>query len=59
MHSHDHESEDGHEDGPEPSSTGFLPMGLAVGLFVIGLFALGFVRCDPTGGSAADAVLNT
>lgn len=43
MHTHDH----GPEDTSESPSTGFLPMALAGGLFVIGLFALGYVRCEP------------
>lgn len=41
MHSHPHDDDD------EPSSTGFLPISLAVGLFVTGLFALGYVQCEP------------
>ena len=43
MHDHDHS----HDDASEESSTGFFPMGLALGLFVIGVFALGWVRCEP------------
>lgn len=38
----------GQEDASESPSTGFLPMALAGGLFVVGLFALGFVRCEPS-----------
>lgn len=49
MHSHDHDHDHGegsHEgEGDDSPSTGFVPMGLALGLFLIGLFALGFVRC--------------
>ncbi|MCX4243723.1 hypothetical protein [Paraliomyxa miuraensis] len=39
-HDHDHEGATGDDEG---SSTGFLPMGLAVGLFVTGLFVLGLI----------------
>jgi hypothetical protein len=49
-HAHDeahtpHEGEHEAEDDGEPQSTGFLPMSLAISLFVTGLFVLGFVRC--------------
>lgn len=39
---HDHAHDD------EPTSTGFLPISLAIGLFVTGLFVLGYVSCAPT-----------
>ena len=35
---HDHDDDDG-----EPTSTGFLPLSLAISLFVTGLFVLGLV----------------
>ena len=38
---HDHTHDD------EPTSTGFLPISLALGLFVTGLFVLGYVSCAP------------
>lgn len=48
-HGHDHDHGPGcdHEhgsDGEDTPSTGFLPLSLAVGLFVTGLFVLGIVR---------------
>lgn len=39
---HDHAHDD------EPTSTGFLPISLALGLFVTGLFVLGYVSCAPS-----------
>jgi hypothetical protein len=45
-HSHpDHVHEDGEtgDDADEPQSTGFLPLSLAVALFVTGLFVLGLI----------------
>jgi hypothetical protein len=41
-HAHDHAHDD------EPTSTGFLPISLALGLFVTGLFVLGYVSCAPS-----------
>jgi hypothetical protein len=40
-----HEGDDGEHDGDdgEPQSTGFLPLSLAVALFVTGLFVLGLI----------------
>lgn len=38
---HDHAHDD------EPTSTGFLPISLALALFVTGLFVLGWVSCAP------------
>jgi hypothetical protein len=49
-HAHDHShgrahehDEHGEDDDGEPTSTGFLPIGLAISLFVTGLFVLGFI----------------
>ena len=46
-HAHDQAHRGAHEDDEaddgEPSSTGFLPLGLAISLFVTGLFVLGIV----------------
>ncbi len=46
-HVHDHSHGAAHEhdedDDGEPPSTGFLPLSLAISLFVTGLFVLGFV----------------
>lgn len=52
MHHHHHGGHCGAEapcgtDPDESPSTGFLPMSLAVVLFVAGLFMLGWVQCDP------------
>jgi hypothetical protein len=47
---HDHEHADHGCDGDPPPSTGFLPISLAIGLFVTGLFALGIIpglSCGP------------
>ena len=44
----------GQKDASESPSTGFLPMALAAGLFVVGLFALGFVRCEPRAETLAE-----
>jgi hypothetical protein len=41
---HSHSGEHPHE-ADEPASTGFLPLTLAITLFVTGLFVLGFVQC--------------
>ena len=41
-HSHHHHHHDDEDDG-EPASTGGLPMMIAVGIFIIGLFVLGIV----------------
>ncbi len=46
-HDHDHGSDCDHQHDPDEDdtpSTGFLPLSLAVGLFVTGLFVLGIVR---------------
>lgn len=46
MHSHDHRE----EESGEGLSTGFLPISLALVLFVTGLFVLGWIpglQCDP------------
>jgi len=48
-HAHDAEESDGEDDG-EPSSTGFLPLGLAISLFVTGLFVLGLIPGIQCGG---------
>jgi len=47
-HAHDHShggahDHDEHQDDGEPSSTGFLPISLAISLFVTGLFVLGLI----------------
>lgn len=52
MHHHHHGGHCGSEapcgtDPDDSPSTGFLPMSLAVVLFVAGLFMLGWVQCDP------------
>lgn len=49
-HAHDHAHHDHHhhaddDESGEPQSTGFLPISLAVSLFVTGLFVLGIIRC--------------
>lgn len=47
-HDHDHDHDHGPEEDSgddEAPSTGFLPMGLAISLFVTGLFVLGLVKC--------------
>jgi len=41
-HSHDEGHGEGEDDG-EPQSTGFLPISLAISLFVTGLFVLGLI----------------
>lgn len=43
--SHHHHDHDEHAAEGEPSSTGFLPLTLALTLFVTGLFVLGYIRC--------------
>jgi hypothetical protein len=45
-HHHSHDCEGHAHDGP--TSTGFLPLSLAVTLFVTGLFALDWVHCAPS-----------
>jgi hypothetical protein len=47
-HAHDHahggaHTPEGDEDDGEPQSTGFLPLSLAISLFVTGLFVLGII----------------
>jgi hypothetical protein len=50
-HSHDHHGEEGDdEDDGEPHSTGFLPLSLAISLFVTGLFVLGLIPGVQCGG---------
>jgi hypothetical protein len=50
-HAHDHAHPEHHhhhaddDESGEPQSTGFLPISLAVSLFVTGLFVLGIIRC--------------
>jgi hypothetical protein len=44
-HLHSHDCEHSEE---APTSTGFLPLSLALTLFVTGLFALGWVQCAPS-----------
>ena len=36
-----------HAHDEEPTSTGFLPISLALVLFVTGLFVLGYISCAP------------
>jgi hypothetical protein len=40
---HEHAEADDDGDDGEPSSTGFLPISLAISLFVTGLFVLGLI----------------
>ena len=52
MHHHHHGGHCGADapcgtDPDDSPSTGFLPMSLAVTLFIAGLFMLGWVQCDP------------
>jgi hypothetical protein len=42
-HEHDEHHEHHEDDDGEPTSTGFLPIGLAISLFVTGLFVLGII----------------
>lgn len=42
-HAHAHEGDGEDDDGGEPTSTGFLPLSLAISLFVTGLFVLGLI----------------
>lgn len=54
-HSHDHAHAEHAEESPdeddgEPTSTGFLPLGLAISLFVTGLFVLGLIPGVQCGG---------
>ncbi|MEM7152698.1 MAG: hypothetical protein AAF799_07640 [Myxococcota bacterium] len=42
-HSHSHSDQCDDEDDGEPASTGFLPLTLAIALFVTGLFVLGII----------------
>ncbi|MEM9457106.1 MAG: hypothetical protein AAGF11_23210 [Myxococcota bacterium] len=43
MHDHAHHAANETDDEAETPSTGFLPLSLAIGLFVTGLFVLGIV----------------
>ncbi len=48
---HDHE----HDEDGEPASTGFLPISLALALFITGLFVLDVIpvpRCGPSPAAA-------
>jgi hypothetical protein len=48
---HDCEHDHAHDDDAEPASTGFLPISLALGLFITGLFVLDVVPLPHCGSS--------
>jgi len=51
MHDCGHDHGHDHEDDGEPASTGFLPISLALALFITGLFVLDVIpvpRCGPS-----------
>jgi hypothetical protein len=50
LHTHEHEHRHEDEESEESASTGFLPISLALALFITGLFVLGLIpglSCDP------------